>query len=194
MYVCIIVYDAHRSLRSSIRSGASNIVTGIVNLTRAGSMRMRNSIRRQGSIRRQEEINEARAATSINRGRSVSSSEQQLLAEPPSSGLDHLVDDSAGAAQSMNDNTVRTAPPLSPPPPSLSSYVMAELKITPSHWPSYVVTNNSSILSRLLKKSFNIIVMLALYIEMADSFVNIILISGYFSSDDLACQNLLLKK
>ena len=73
---------------------------------------MRNSIRRQGSIRRQDEINEARATTtSINRGRSVSSSEQQLLAEPPSSGLDHLVDDSAGAAQSMNDNTVRTAPP-----------------------------------------------------------------------------------
>ena len=118
--LCIIVVMlyTYRSLRSSIRSGASNIVTGIVNLTRAGSMRMRNSIRRQGSIRRQEDINEARATTSINRGRSVSSSEQQLLAEPPSSGLDHLVDDSAGAAQSMNDNTVRTAPP---PQPSLSS-------------------------------------------------------------------------
>ena len=56
-------------------------MTGIVNLTRAGSMRMRNSIRRQGSLRRQDEINEARAATtaSINRGRSVSSLEQQLL-------------------------------------------------------------------------------------------------------------------
>ena len=72
---------------------------------------MRNSIRRQGSLRRQDEINEARAATAINRGRSVSSSEQQLLPEPPLSGSDHLADDSAGADQSMNKNTVRIAPP-----------------------------------------------------------------------------------
>ena len=80
-------------------------------------MRMRNSIRRQGSLRRQDEINEARAASSINRGRSVSSSEQQLL--EPSSGLDHLVDDSAGDDQSMNNHTVR----MPPPSPSLSSVV-----------------------------------------------------------------------
>ena len=106
--VLLCTISIHRSLRSSIRSGASNIVTGIVNLTRAGSMRMRNSIRRQGSLRRQDEINEARAASSINRGRCVSSSEQQLL--EPSSGLDHLVDDSAGEDQSMNSHTVRTAP------------------------------------------------------------------------------------
>jgi len=65
---------------------------------------MRNSIRRQGSLRRQDEINEARAATSINRGRSISSSEQQLL--EPSSGLDHLVDDAAGADQLLNNDTV----------------------------------------------------------------------------------------
>lgn len=106
-------------------------MTGIVNLTRAGSMRMRNSIRRQGSLRRQDEINEARAATSINRGRSVSSSEQQLL--EPSSGSDHLVDDSTGADQS-NNHTVRTVPP--PSTISCDHSVMVELKITLLHWRS----------------------------------------------------------
>ena len=59
---------------------------------------------------------------------------------------------------------------------------------------TYVVTNNSSVLSRLLNKQLQYNYCDASFIEMADSFVNIILISDYLSSSDLACQNLLLKK
>lgn len=71
-------------------------MSGIVNLTRAGSMRLRNSIRRQGSIRRQDEVNEARAggtpvARPSSRGRAGSTSEQQLL-DQQSNGSDHLLD------------------------------------------------------------------------------------------------------
>jgi len=107
------VYKSHlslRSLRSSIRSGASNVVSGIVNLTRVGSMRLRNSIRRQGSIRRQDEVNEARTggtpvARPSSRGRAGSTSEQQLL-DQQSNGSDHLLD---SAESSQSSNGVRAA-------------------------------------------------------------------------------------
>ena len=111
--MCIRVYLSLRSLRSSIRSGASNVVSGIVNLTRAGSMRLRNSIRRQGSIRRQDEVNEARGgggggtpvARPSSRGRAGSTSEQQLL-DQQSNGSDHLLD---SPESSQNGDGVRAA-------------------------------------------------------------------------------------